>query len=143
MDLITEFVEAIMIFSEKSENPVQRIKFLSPKDRLPFTIFWLDAEVHNGGLDQYLFNSSGDFKEEVIIDLIKLGAPKISELIEIAVETFKKKERNQISEETFDEEIDNLTDKFHEIYEEENLSILLEDFVYKNREAINKIKNYR
>ena len=28
MDLITEFVEAIMIFSEKSENPVQRIKIL-------------------------------------------------------------------------------------------------------------------
>lgn len=46
--------------------------------------YWLNAEVSNGGLDQYFWNSSGDFAQDTVRDLQIIGQPAAAEILERA-----------------------------------------------------------
>ncbi len=48
----------------------------------------LDAEVNNGGFDQFLFNSSGDYAIETIEALTHIGAIATADLVRIACKRF-------------------------------------------------------
>ena len=43
--------------------------------------WWLTAELNNGGLDQYFWNSSGDFASDMIDDLRRIGHDPASEIL--------------------------------------------------------------
>lgn len=48
----------------------------------------LDAEVNNGGFDQFFFNSSGDHAIETIQALKHVGAIRTAELVQLACDRF-------------------------------------------------------
>lgn len=43
--------------------------------------WWLIAELNNGGLDQYFWNSSGDFAPDTIDDLKRIGHDSAAEIL--------------------------------------------------------------
>lgn len=43
--------------------------------------WWLTAELNNGGLDQYFWNSSGDFALDTIVDLRRIGQESAAEIL--------------------------------------------------------------
>ena len=57
---------------------------LSPAERIVYCIWWLEAEVNNGGFDQFFFNSAGDLYAETCDALTMIGANKTRKLLESA-----------------------------------------------------------
>src|SRR5687767_5187719 len=47
---------------------------LSPQEQTYFTVTVLEGEVYNGGMDQFFFNSSGDYYREAVRGLEELEA---------------------------------------------------------------------
>ncbi|WP_445722177.1 DMP19 family protein [Flavobacterium sp.] len=105
----------------------------------------LEAEINNGGFDQFFFNSSGDYANEILEALKKIGALKTVKIVEEAYKNFPEnpipKDNNirreileNINEQT-SEKWTQLEDKFY-LYEE-NIGGLVLDYVRKN---INKFK---
>jgi hypothetical protein len=48
----------------------------------------LDAEVNNGGFDQFFFNSSGDYALETVEALNQIGAIRTAKLVQLACDRF-------------------------------------------------------
>lgn len=48
----------------------------------------LEAEINNGGFDQFFFNSAGDYTEETIQALIKIGALHTADIVKKAAAKF-------------------------------------------------------
>lgn len=46
-----------------------------------YSAWWLEAEVMNGGLEQYFWNSSGEFAVEAVDALVALGLGDLAELL--------------------------------------------------------------
>jgi hypothetical protein len=64
-------------------------RHLSAEQRLIFNIHWFTAEVNNGGIVQYLWNSSGDRLTELLSNLQDLGMTDLrSALVELCEEIF-------------------------------------------------------
>ncbi|OQA19787.1 MAG: hypothetical protein BWY63_01649 [Chloroflexi bacterium ADurb.Bin360] len=61
---------------------------LSEEERNIVYIEELEREVNNGGFSQFFFNSSGDYTEELIQALKKIGSTKFLQLVESAVAEF-------------------------------------------------------
>jgi hypothetical protein len=57
---------------------------LSEIDQLLITIWGLEADVNNGGFDQYYFNSYGDFALKAPAALRKIGATTMASIVEAA-----------------------------------------------------------
>ena len=57
---------------------------LSPIERLLVAIWGLEADVNNGGFNQYYFNSYGDFAAETPAHLRAIGAHQAASLVEQA-----------------------------------------------------------
>lgn len=51
-------------------------------------VWMLDAEVNNGGFDQYYFNSAGDLATQTVEALKSIGAVKTAELLACANDEF-------------------------------------------------------
>lgn len=57
-------------------------------DQLLVVIWGLEADVNNGGFDQYYFNSYGDQAKRVPSALRQIGANRMAELVELANAAF-------------------------------------------------------
>ena len=66
----------------------EAISNLNPPEFTVYLVEELQAEVMNGGFDQYFFNSSGDHWEDAIIACEKIGAVKTADLLRKAVQAF-------------------------------------------------------
>jgi len=82
--------QAIMDFIEchaqrKGVSQYDIIKTLSPGFLAIYTTWWVEAEVFNGGFNQYFFNSSGDFASEAIAGFDLIGTPALARLMERAI----------------------------------------------------------
>lgn len=111
---------------------------LEPADpnELPWRIFWLITEVDNGGMHQYLGNSSGEFAAETVEDLEKIGAPETAAMIKNACGLFSGRkppsdfEERRAQLEAFSlEQMDALHDLSQRFYSRrEDLNVLLRDY---------------
>jgi hypothetical protein len=54
---------------------------LGMPEKTIYTIWWLEAEVNNGGFDQYFFNSAGDHARDAPAALSRIGAPRTADLV--------------------------------------------------------------
>jgi len=90
----------------------------------------LEAEVNNGGYDQFYFNNSGLFYKDLPGALRLIGATKYADLTERANDTFEK-EKSKI-----DEDPDGITEGFNKYLEDLPLYKFDKEF-YK----LNKNKN--
>lgn len=63
---------------------------LRPKEKVFFCIWALEAEVNNGGFDQYYFNSAGDHAKDAANALQLIGANHAASLVTRANDLFGK-----------------------------------------------------
>jgi hypothetical protein len=61
---------------------------LTPLEAVGVGVWMLDAEVNNGGFDQYYFNSAGDLAIQTVAALKSIGAVKTAVLLACANEEF-------------------------------------------------------
>jgi len=57
---------------------------VSARDRALVVIWGIEAEVNNGGFDQYYFNSAGDYARCAPAALHEIGAHKMAQIVERA-----------------------------------------------------------
>ena len=102
----------------------------------------LEREINNGGLNQYFYNSSGDFAHETINSLKIISADKTANILQQAIDQFPDKtvprnrtERQEILEkieETISEIFEELDERFF-VYEDD-LNTLNIEFVRRNKD---------
>lgn len=52
-----------------------------------YSTWWVEAEVFNGGFNQYFWNSSGEFADVAIAGYEALGASDCARIVEMAIQT--------------------------------------------------------
>jgi hypothetical protein len=108
-----------------------------------YMIWLLEAEVNNGGYNQFYFNSSGQFYKYLPEALKLVRANKFAELTQRANATFER-EHPKITQhqdgtlEGFsksydDNPLNKLDDEFFELYKIENLQKIQVDFIRNNK----------
>jgi len=60
----------------------------SPAQRMILALFWYDAEVCNGGHDQFFFNSTGIVWKDALAGFKLVGADECAEILENVVSKF-------------------------------------------------------
>lgn len=114
------------------------------KSRQAIYMIWLlEAEVNNGGYNQFYSNSSGQFYKHLPDALKLIGANKFADLTKRANETFER-ENPKITQhqdgtlEGFNKSYDGnplnrYDDEFYNLYKIENLQQIQVDFIRKNK----------
>jgi hypothetical protein len=114
------------------------------KSRQAIYMIWvLEAEVNNGGYNQFYFNSSGQFYKQLPDALKLVGANKFADLTKRANDTFEK-ENPKITQhqdgtiEGFsksydDNPLNKFDDEFYDLYKTENLQQLQVTFIRKHK----------
>lgn len=108
-----------------------------------YMISRLEAEVNNGGYNQFYFNSSGQFATALPEALKLVGATKFADLTERANSTFEK-EKSKITEdqdgtvEGFSKSYENnplnkFDEEFYKLNDVENLQKIQVDYIRKNK----------
>jgi len=108
-----------------------------------FVIWWLEAEVNNGGYNQFYSNSSGQYNKILPEALKLIGANKFADLTERANKTYEQeKERitkhqdgtvEGFSKSYEDNPLNKYDTEFYDLYKTENLNKLQVDFIRKNK----------
>jgi len=108
-----------------------------------YTIWLLEAEVNNGGFNQFYFNQSKQYYK-LLPDALKLiGAPRFAELTQKANDTFEK-EQDIITKhqdgtlagfvKSYDDNpLNKFDDEFQDLYEKENLEKIQIDYIRNNK----------
>jgi len=108
-----------------------------------YMIVQLEAEVNNGGYNQFYFNSSGQFAKALPDALKLVGATKFADLTERANSTFEK-EKSKITKdqdgtiEGFGKSYENnplnkFDDEFYKLNDTKNLQKIQVDYIRKNK----------
>ena len=82
------FVGPIYDFLSQKAEYGEKLSNLNEVERTVYYVEELQAEIMNGGFDQYFFNSSGDHWEEAIAACEAIGAAKTAALLRQAVRAF-------------------------------------------------------
>jgi len=114
------------------------------KSRQAIYMIWaLEAEVNNGGYNQFYFNPSGQFYKHLPEALRLVGANKFADLTERANKTFEK-ENDKITKhqdgtiEGFsksydDNPLNDFDTEFYDLYKTENMQQIQVDYIRKNK----------
>jgi len=125
------------------ENEYETVMSWNKSRRAIYMIWALEAEVNNGGYNQFYFNSSGQFYKHLPDALRLVGATKFADLTERANETFEKENR-QITQhqdgtlegfsKSYDENpLNKYDNEFYALYKTENLQQLQVAYIRKNK----------
>ena len=106
----------------------------------------LEREINNGGFHQFYWNSSGNYANETVDALVKIGAKKTAEIVKKANSEFKngivpsdRDKRDKELSEIENRAMDNWNNCDNLFYDyEENLTELLIDFVLENKSDFEK-----
>ena len=141
-DLFNKCMDIVFEGSDGNEEFIERI---SPEARFVYLLWSFDGEIHNGGFDQFFFNSIGDYAQEILSNLESLGASKSASLLKEAMTYFPDSKPSTVREERwkelekyegnekFEEHLDNLDECFYEY--EDKLTELLNQYVCSNSNA--------
>jgi hypothetical protein len=116
---------------------------LSPPEKVFVCVWGLEAEVNNGGFDQYYFNSSGDHAQDAEVSLKAIGAKHTAQLVKLGNALFGASgpsPNRAARQKQLDALGDAKTKKMNEIEDEimkykDNLEELLRAYVSRNAEA--------
>lgn len=109
---------------------------LPEKELTVYTIALLDEEVNNGGFNQYFVNGYGQFSKETIESLNRIGAHKVSSILERAFYKIK----GSIDDVVFRKKL--LKGEINRLYEDDELDdylSLLDDEYYLYEDDIGKL----
>jgi len=132
-----------------SENPATRfwkVDFseLTEAEQIFVCIWELEAEVNNGGFEQYFHNSSGDNAQKIVAALRSIGANLTAQILQQAIDVFGPSGPSA-DQTKRQEEIEGLSEEQKDLWNKldtdfigypNNLTELLHDFVMKNRSQI-------
>jgi hypothetical protein len=68
-------------YLELGINSEEKLRAVAAPDRYLWLVFWLQWEVDNGGIDQFLWNSKGDYAMETLEALNAIGASDAHKLL--------------------------------------------------------------
>lgn len=77
------------VVGEDYEREHEIVTALSPGFQAIYATWWLEAEVNNGGFNQYFFNSTGQFAKEAAAGFERLGASEHAALTRQAIAVFE------------------------------------------------------
>ena len=80
---ILDLVDCRVQRSGKSKREV--LSALPPGFRAVDATWWIEAEVSNGGFNQYFWNSAGEFAQDAVEGFDLIGAPALARLTERAI----------------------------------------------------------
>lgn len=130
--------------SSNPENENETVMTWNKSRQAIYMIWLLEAEVNNGGCNQFYFNSSGQFYKHLPEALKLVGALKFSALTEQANSTYEKenekitKHRDEtlegFSKSDEDNPLNEYDDKFYELYQEENLQKIQVEYIRKHKD---------
>ena len=75
--------ELLAQLSDAIEKRVAHVGYsgLSIEEKTVYVVSWLEAELNNGGFDQYFFNSAADNARDVPDALVRVGADQLAKLV--------------------------------------------------------------
>ena len=80
--------EAYRIFNALRVTTEEEYLGLSPRERILYDVVRFEAEVMNGGIDQFFYNESGNHALETLEALEKIGATQSHEFLVAAFSLF-------------------------------------------------------
>jgi hypothetical protein len=129
-------------FENGEQYTLEKISKLTKGQQAVFSTWWIEAEVNNGGFNQFYFNSSGQFAEMAKIGFKTIGAEKFSDLTKRANKIYiENKERleefddgtmESFSESYKDNPLNDLDTEFYELYESEKIGDLRIKYIRDN-----------
>ena len=118
-------VDAYEYCMRKCEGDPSTLDAGNVRDFLLCVLF--EGEVANGGISQFLSNSSGDMAEETVLAIEKIGEPETATMLREVLQCFpnsivpkNRDARNNLMEQ-FDEKVEEACDKFDRILWEHSL----------------------
>ena len=129
----------------KKSNYGEYPKRFSNAEKTIYIVYQLEAEVNNGGFDQFLFNSSGDFANETAAALRSIGAEQAAAICDRAFLAFghpipeDRTEREAFLDDAPDEIDDILSQCDSDFYAyPDNLLNLCYDFIMAHRDEFTR-----
>ena len=127
---------------DNHEKEFENVNKLSNGQKAVFSTWWLEAEVNNGGFNQFYFNSTGQYAKMAEIGFKTIGAEKFSELTSRANKIFKENKKRleefddgtmeSFSESYKDNPLNDLDTEFYNLYDSENISDLRIKYIREN-----------
>ena len=125
--------------SEKQPIDYKTVMSWNTSKQAIYLIWLLEAEVNNGGYNQFYFNPSGQYSKHLPEPLRLVGAEKFADLTKRANETFENENRKitQYQDGTLegfsksydDNPLNRFDMEFYDLYKTENLQQLQVDFI--------------
>jgi len=138
----TSCISKIMDYIFKLCNYGEKIENLTDEQKNFYLITVCEGEINNGGINQFYFNSSGDFSHETVTALTAIGAQKTANIIKTANDQFPNKSvpQDRVKRQEILAQIeakankvwDELDDKFYSY--PDKLDKLIFDYVLKNKD---------
>ena len=135
--MATEYPESYDAVDEKYESI--GFEALTAREKAIYTIWWIEAEVNNGGFHAYFWNSASDHAGIALKSLNEIGAIKTAALLEKAIDTafssslpLTREDRQsqlEIDEDNKMDKLDELDSSFYEYAE--NFHKMLNDYLAK------------
>lgn len=116
---------------------------LTEAERVFFLTQQLETEVNNGGFDQFIFNSTGDFSAETSNAFLEIGAEKTAAICQRAFSAFGQElpantaKRRNLMEELQNDEINQILESCDQLFlnYEDDLEDLNYRYIMNHREA--------
>ena len=118
-------------------NYGENTRALNEHERVIYVTQLLEAEVNNGGFDQFFRNSSGNHSNEIVSAFKQIGALKTAAICEKAISLFPKpvpatqEERGQLLTDEADVILDECDEEFY--HSEENLESLNNQYIMEHK----------
>jgi len=138
-------------FEEEEQYTFNKISKLTKGQQAIFSIWMLQAEVNNGGFNQFYYNSSGQFSKMAKDGLELIGAKKNADLLEKVNKTYldikeELDDKDNGTIESFsksydDNPLNDFDNQFYELEESENLDSIQIAYIRKNNVEFIKEKN--
>ncbi len=114
---------------EQYDREFEIVSALSEGFRSIHATWWVEAEVNNGGFNQYFWNSAGQFAQVAVVGFGLIGAVEHARLMECAISMYEEdKERLQEFQRR------GTLEAFSESYEDNRLKELDDEFYALNED---------
>ena len=117
------------------KKELENVKKLTKGQQAMFSVWWVEAEVNNGGFNQFYFNSSGQYAEMAVDGFELFRATKHADLMRRANLIYS------ANQERLEEFNDGTMESFSESYENNPLNALDEEFYELSKsESLNELR---
>lgn len=127
------------VIEESGKEDFEAVSALNVGQRALFSVWCVDSQVHNGGFNQFYFNSSGPFAEMAVEGFKTFGAMRCATLMEKAnilfssikgdLEKFNDGTLESFSKSYENNPLNELDREFYVLWKEENLDKRQIDYI--------------